>query len=251
MKYIRFVVLVCFSLLCVGAFYYTLSYFEQRGPERIQIKVIAQTGPIKEGLKTDFLAELLDLSVDRPKYLSAEEVEEVLRKSPCIKNVSASYLNAETLYVDYTLRNPVFALIDFENTALDLEGHLFPLTPYFTPKKLPEFYLGLKEILPFEKPLQGKELALATELYHLLKSAIDRIDLSHINESSLGKREIVVVLRLSNDAKHILRLSTKRYKEELLNYQLLKSTVQEGDFIVDLRVPKLAYVTQLKEELIQ
>lgn len=251
MKYVRFVLLVCFSLLCIGAFYYTLSYFEQRKPVRTPIKVIAQTGPIKEGLKTDFLAELLDLSVDHPKCLSTEEVEEVLEKSPLIKNVSASFLNSETLYVDYTLRNPVFVLIDLENVALDLEGHLFPLNPYFTPKKLPELYLGLKEIIPFEKPLQGKEMALATDLYDLLKDGIDRIDLSHINESSLGKREIVVVLKLPNDTRHILRLSTKSYKEELLDYQSLKSTIEAGDFIVDLRVPELAYITQLKDKLLQ
>ncbi|MDN3509304.1 MAG: hypothetical protein P0S93_04740 [Candidatus Neptunochlamydia sp.] len=251
MKYVRFVLLVCFSLLCIGTFYYTLSYFEQRKPVRTPIKVIAQTGSIKEGLKTDFLAELLDLSVDNPKHLSTEEVEEILERSPLIKKVSASYLNSETLYVDYTLRHPVFALIDIENAALDLEGYLFPLNPYFTPKKLPELYLGLKEIILFGESLQGKEMALATELYHLLKGEINRIDLSHINESSLGKKEIVVVLELPNSsARHILRLSTKRYQEELHDYQALQSTVQGGDFIIDLRVSDLAYVTQLKDDTI-
>ncbi|MCB1072564.1 MAG: hypothetical protein KDK96_05605 [Chlamydiia bacterium] len=248
MKYVRFVCLVFFALLCIGAFYYTLSHFEQRKPAKTPIKVIAQTGPIKEGLKTDYLAEILDLSIDNPQHLSVEEVEKVLEKSPLIKKVSASYLNSETLYIDYTLRNPVFALIDLENTALDLEGHLFPLNPYFTPKKLPELYLGLKEIISFEKSLSGKEMALATHLYHLLKEEIKRIDLSHINESSLGKREIVVILELPNGAKHILRLSTKRYQEELLDYQSLKTAVQEGDFIIDLRVPELAYVTHLTQK---
>lgn len=94
-------------------------------------------------------------------------------------------------------------------------------------------------------------MALATDLYDLLKDGIDRIDLSHINESSLGKREIVVVLKLPNDTRHILRLSTKSYKEELLDYQSLKSTIEAGDFIVDLRVPELAYITQLKDKLLQ
>lgn len=243
----RGLILVFSALLCIGAFYYTLSYFEKREPVRTPIKVIAQTGPIKEGLKTDFLAEILGLSVDKPICLSLEEVEEVLEKNPLIKKVSASYLNPETLYIDYTLRKPVFALIDFENTALDLEGRLFPLNPYFTPKKLPELYLGLKEIIPFEKSLEGEELALARHLYHLLKGEINRIDLSHISESSLGKREIIVTLKLPNEAKHILRLSTKRYREELCDYRSLKRVVSEGNFVIDLRVPELAYLTHLKE----
>ncbi|MEM8727781.1 MAG: hypothetical protein AAGE99_03630 [Chlamydiota bacterium] len=248
MKYLFLALSVCFSLLCIGVFYSTLAFFEQRKPVKTAVRVIAQTGPIKEGLKTDCLAELLDLSFDRPKCLSSEKVEEVLRKSPCIQKVSASYPNPETLYIDYILRNPIFALIDLDNTALDLEGYLFPLTPYFTPKKLPELYLGLKEIPPFEKPLQGKEIALATDLYRLLKEEIGRIDLSRIDETSLGKKEIVVILKLSNGMRHILRLSTTRYKEELDNYQALRSTLREGDFTIDLRIPQLGYVTQLTDE---
>lgn len=248
MKYIRPLMLVFFALFCIGLFYFTLSYFEHRKPQKTPIRMIAQTGPIKEGLKTDCLAEILDLSVNNPKFLEVDEVERLIEKSPLIKKVSASYLNPETLYIDYTLRNPIFALIDFENIALDLEGHLFPLSPYFTPKKLPELYLGLKEALSFNEPLKRRELILATHLYELFRGGIKRIDLSHIDEKSLGKREIVVILEYPEKVQHTLRLSTKRYKEELKHYQSVKEKIQDQGLIIDLRVPKLAYITSVEEK---
>lgn len=246
MKYIRSFSLVFFAFLCIGAFYYTLSYFEQRKPAQTPIKVIAQTGPIKEGLKTDYLAEILGLSIDDPKYLDVEDVEQALKENPLIKSVSASYLNSETLYIDYTLRKPLFALMDLENTALDQDGHLFPLNPYFTPKKLPELCLGLEEIIPFNKPLKGEEIALAADLYRLLKRDVKRIDLSQISKSSLGKREIIVILELPNEVKHTLRLSTKNYENQLVDYQILRPAIQEKDLIIDLRVPELAYITSIE-----
>ncbi|QVL58252.1 MAG: hypothetical protein KFB93_04005 [Simkaniaceae bacterium] len=242
MKYIRPLMLVCFALLCIGSFYFTLSYFEQRKPLKTPIRIIAQTGPIKEGLKTDYLAEILDLSINDPKYLDVDEVEKIIGKSPLIKKVSASYLNSETLYIDYTLRNPTFALIDLENTALDFDGHLFPLSPYFTPKKLPELYLGLKEVVSFDEPLKGRKMILAIDLYNLLKEEIKRIDLSHLNEKSLGKREIVIILEYAENVTHTLRLSPKRYKEELDHYLDFKKNVQDQGLIIDLRVPDLAYI---------
>ena len=248
MKYVRPLMLVSFALLCIGAFYFTLSYFERRAPLKTPIKVIAQTGPIKEGLKTDYLAEILDLSINNPKCLDINEVEKIIEKSPLIKKVSASYLNPETLYIDYTLRNPIFALIDLENMALDLEGYLFPLNPYFTPKKLPELYLGLKEMISFDKPLTGKEMILATHLYSLFKEKIIRIDLSRINESSLGKREIIIILKSPKKVTHILRLSPKRYEEQLENYRIFKKVIQDQELIIDLRVPELAYLIPITRD---
>ncbi len=242
MRYVRPILLVCFSLLCIGSFYFTLSYFESRELPKVPIKIIAQTGPLKEGLKTDYLAEILELSANQPKSMEIEEVETILRESPLIKKVSASYLSPDTLYIDYTLRSPTFALIDLENVALDLEGYLFPLSPYFTPKKLPELYLGLIEVPPWSLPLRREEVALANHLYALLGKRVKRIDLSRSNENSLGRREMIVILEYPGGICHTLRLSPKRYEEELRNYQRFQKKVQDQRLIIDLRVPHLAYV---------
>lgn len=248
MKYIRFFVLLFIALVCIEGFYYALSHSEKKEPVQSPIKMIAQTGPIKEGLKTDHLAEILGLSADHPQCLSTAQAAAILKKSPFIKEVSTAYWNAETLYIDYTLRHPTFALIDFEDTAVDLEGHLFPLEPYFTPKNLPELYLGFKKPRSFEKPLGKREMDLAIHLYYLLKGEVGRIDLSHIDESSLGRREIIVMLVLPSREKHILRLSTHKYQKEISDYQSLRKVIQRGDYVIDLRIPKLGFITSFQNE---
>ena len=242
MKYIPPLMVIWFAFLCIAICYVVFSHFEQRVWIQSPIRWIAQTGPIKEGLKTDYFAEILDLSIDHPKYLDIEEVKEILGKNPLIKTVSSSYVNRETLYIDYTLRSPTFTLIDLYNVAVDLEGYLFPFHPYFTPKKLPELCLGLKEIIPFGTSIEQESIVLIKDIYHRLEGTMKRIDLSHIDEKSLGKREIIVIVELANMINHTLRLSVTRYREGLNNYQFLKTLFQKEEVTIDLRIPNLAYI---------
>ncbi|MCP5505771.1 MAG: hypothetical protein H7A38_02685 [Chlamydiales bacterium] len=242
MKTFRVALLVCFSLFCVALFYFSLSTFEKREVPKTTIKTIAQTGPLKEGLKTDYLAELLDLSLDHPQCLELSVVEKRLLESPMIKAVSASYLNPETLYIDYTLRSPKFLLIDLENRALDEEGALFPLTPHFTPKHLPEIYLGLKSLEGLKVSYDDEKKEIAQTLSQMLADTLLRIDLSHVEEPSLGKREIVVIVQ-SGEKKHFLRLPTHEFEAQLKRYLAMREKIQGQELIIDLRVPDLAYLT--------
>lgn len=248
MKYVRPLFMVCFALSCITLFYFCLSYFEKREVPKTPIKVIAQTGPLKEGLKTDYLAELLDLSSDHPKCLEIEEVEKTLLKSPMIKTVSASYLNPETLYIDYTVRTPSFILLDIENRALDDEGIAIPLTPYFTPKKLPELYLGLQKPEEFTQVYSQKKRHLTHKLQQILSPDLVRVDLSHVEESSLGKEEIVVVVK-PKDKYHYLRLPTKGFEKQLSHYLSLKEKIEEEELIIDLRLSDLAYLTTSAKDI--
>lgn len=242
MKYVRPLLMVCFSLLCITLFYFSLSYFEKREVPKTPIKVIAQTGPLKEGLKTDYLAELLGLSSDHPKCLEIEEVEMCLLKSPMIKEASASYLNPETLYIDYTLRTPCFTLLDMENRALDEEGVAIPLTPHFTPKKLPELYLGLQRPEDLISAYNPKKRHITQKLREILSHDLVRVDLSHFEETSLGKQEIVVIVK-PVDKCHYLRLPTKGFEKQLSRYLSLQERIVDQELIIDLRVPDLAYLT--------
>lgn len=242
MKYACPLLMVCFALLCITLFYFSLSYFEKREVPKTPIKVIAQTGPLKEGVKTDYLAELLDLSSDHPKCLEIEEVEIRLLKSPMIKEVSASYLNPETLYIDYTLRTPCFMLLDIENRALDEEGVAIPLIPHFTPKKLPELYLGLQKSEDLISAYNPKKRNIAQKLKKILSYDLVRIDLSHFEESSLGKQEIVVIVK-PEDKSHYLRLPIKEFEKQLSRYLSLQEKIKDQELIIDLRVPDLAYLT--------
>lgn len=228
--------IVFLGLFLTTAFYWVLSCFENPKVTSAPIRSIAQTGPLKEGLKTEYFAEVLDLSVDTPKSLDPEEAEKILRKSPFIKEVEVSLINPETLYIDYTLRQPTYLLGDFSNMAIDETGVPFPLSPYFTPKNLPELILGLKEVAPI--PQERLEL-----VNHIIKQVgdekqISRIDLTHIEEESLGKREIILVLK----NEHTLRLTPKRCSEEIAHYLTLCEQLESKCTVIDLRIPNLAYI---------
>ena len=232
MKLFKPIFLVCVALFSTLGFYAALSYFERHKPPPALIKVIVQTGPVKNALKTDYLAELLDLSVDHPRPITVEETEKILLESPCIKKVAVSLLNPETLYIDYTLRTPQFILGDVENLALDTHGATFPLIPYYTPKRLPILYLGEGH---FEEKIE-----VATHLLELLEDKVTMIDVSNCLEQSLGKREIVIAL-----GHHLLRLTPKRCSEELSHYQKIRMKMGDDSLIIDLRIPSLAYITSI------
>jgi len=248
------------------------------------IKAIVQTGPQKEALKTTYIAELLNLSVDRPTLshrFNLVKAEKMLLSSPVIASAEVKLMEPGIVYVDYTTRQPIAFLQDFENTALDTSKTPFPLFPFFSPKKLPEIYLGVKGSIKWNVPIVGKKIDLAYALLKILDGpmtcdlfTLERVDVSKAFANSLGEREIVVMAmdRLYGNVEdreityclpRILRLSTKDYVQELGNYlrvreQLLVKEREtffaddaEGKLvygptkIIDCRIPQLAFIDEL------
>ena len=74
-------------------------------------------------------------------------------------------------------------------------------------------------------------------------SEITMIDVSNCLERSLGKREIVIAF-----GAHLLRLTPKRYLEEIAHYQKIRMKMGNIPLIIDLRVPSLAYITSIVTE---
>ena len=109
------------------------------------VEYIVQTGPCKEALDSEYLIEVLDLSVDKPalfKTFDTKAAEDKLYADSLIEQVAVKKIKPNMVYIDYTLRKPIAKASDFYNAALDKEGVLFPIHPFFSPKKLPEIYLG-------------------------------------------------------------------------------------------------------------
>ena len=235
MKLVKSILLVCFALLLTCGFYAALSYFECRPKQNADIKVIAQTGPLKEGLKTQCLEELLNLSCDKPSSITAAQAKKRLLKTSFIKEAEVSFLNPETLYIDYTLRVPVFILGDYENLSMDEEKEVFPLSPYYTPKNLPTLYLGVGQ--------KKEKENVAFHLLSMLEDDIKFIDVSKWGEERLGKREIVLGI-----GKHLLRLNTKTYEKELVQYGKIREKIQDEEVIIDLRIQDLAYISRQKTD---
>ena len=281
------------TLLCTGgSFAYLKQYLKKKYQKAFsydnQIHSIIQTGPQKEALKTEYLAEILQISRDVPTsmvFFNEEVAKQRLLSSPLIAQADVKVLKPAALYIDYTIRQPVAWIEDYENVVMDKAGYPFPFYPFLSPKNLPHIYFGLpsfgrrstdsnKPIVRWKEAMTGAYVNLAFSLLQLIHeiglSHVVRIDLSHAFASSCGKREIVltvdhVIVQWHNGLEqqivfpHLLRLGTKNYREQLINYLNLKEELIEQEKknailqinqpflrlrekVVDLRLSKLAFV---------
>lgn len=257
--------IVASTLLISGTSYALMKRIVHRqrlaSHEKIALCRIIQTGPQKQALKTEYLAELLGLSRDFPQDPNRFDVkcaQKRLLSSPLIKTAYVKLIKPETLYIDYTVRQPIAWIEDYDNVVFDKEGFLFPFNPFFTPKNLPAIYFGLG---PFGQPssdpaqpsaswgvaMQGKCVDLALNILDIVTDpkvaglfSVKRIDVSNAFAQSYGTREIVVITEdtivrsLSGKEiqliiPRILRLSTKNYAKELGNYLLLRTQLLEEE----------------------
>jgi hypothetical protein len=249
--------LISVPLGSVG-YYYRYVYLKQKQLARYKIVAIAQKSNDSDALPTSYLAELLELSYDRPTNLyhfDTDQAEAKLLNSPLIRSVKVHAIKPGTVYVEYSLRKPIALWGDFTNTALDAEGTPFPLAPFFSPKKLPEIYLGKDysgQPVEWGKPLAGTHINLALEVHKALQELpglieILRIDVSRAFALSYGQRQIIVMLQqIKRDGIYprTLRFSTNGYKQEIARAVLLlkHSKVPKIAALIDLRVPQLAFI---------
>jgi hypothetical protein len=261
-------------------------YFKKRSQKindpHLALRSIIQTGPQKEALKTRYLAELLGISSDRPcyaKHFDLQSAKQRLLRSPLISCAEVKLSGSDTLYIDYTIRQPLAWLEDYENITVDKEGYPFPFSPFFTPKNLPAIYLGLspfgtpspdpdRPTARFGTPLEGKYFSLALDLLSIVTDpkvadlfSVKRIDVSNAFAESYGTREIVVMTEdtLIQQAQgrevqftlpRILRLSTKHYAQELGNYLKLREQLLEEERQSASASEHLGSTVRLKEKII-
>ncbi|MEN9343834.1 MAG: hypothetical protein RLZZ453_621 [Chlamydiota bacterium] len=222
---------------------------------------IIQTGSEREALPTEYLLELLDLSYDRPmpvKNLEKKKLEKRLLASPLIRSAKVDLIKPGTLYVDYEIRRPIALLEDYVNIAIDKEGYPIPLSPFFSPKNLPAFYLGLgpfgippkdknKPLAAWHEPLRGQLIELCFSILSCVSAldvcdqfAIQRIDVSSALAGSSGRREVVVITQdvfmrhieghdVEYRQKRFLRLHPKHFAKDLGNYLSLRKQLLEQE----------------------
>lgn len=256
---------LAFIFLLGWIFYFFFSIHAKAKDPQYILKTIAQQTHGGDSLKTEYLAECLKLSRDDPVNLyqiDIKEKERLLKSLSFISQAKIKKILPHTLFVSYELRQPVALILDLSNAAIDKEGILFPLMPFFTPKNLPGIYLGMEDGRWGDK-LNDEKIQLA---FHILKSwkkefspllRIKTIDVSKVFSKTFGEREIVLVhedLRGLETAErsflHHLRLPSKEWKLALSNYFTLMKWLEESakpssSLIVDMRNSHLAF---LKEE---
>lgn len=258
--------------------------FRQRAAldPQFAIRSIIQTGPQKEALKTEYLAEWLGISSDRPpssQSFNLQQAKERLMQSPLIAQADVQLISPNTLYIDYTVRQPIAWLEDYDNVVIDKEGYLFPFRPFFSPKNLPSIYMGLapfgvppsdgeRPIAQWGVPLKGKYIDIAFDILKLVTDVkvadlfcIKRIDVSNAFAESCGKREIVIMtedLMIRNMQgkevqfcfPRILRLSPKNYPQELSNYLKLRQQLLEEEKKINLTREEMTPLVRLQETII-
>lgn len=243
--------LVVSGSICLIYYFCKSNELSKSRMSQYNITTIVQTGPQREALKTLYLAELLNLSFDKPTNIYAfneSDGEKKLLASPLIKEAKIKKYPPDVLYIDYTVRQPVALLADYENVAIDADGHLFPVIPFLSPKELPEIFLGLlpfneaannKEGGRWDRAFSTKESSLALEILQLLSATaraknfkIIKIDVSRAFSLQLGKREIILLIENEQLIKKnnqetlcilpfYLRLSTTHFRQELGNFLIL------------------------------
>ena len=244
--------------------------------DQYQIVALVQSNPQRDALKSAYLAEVLDLSLDRPVNLyqfNAKEGVKTLLANPLIKEASIKKILPGTLLINYQLRTPLAYLGDFANTVIDEEGTLFPFRPFFTPKRLPIFILGIREgecqwgcSLKDEHSLK---LAFSIlDQFDALKEdrfRIKQLDVSQAQADSYGQRQVVLVLEEKSqdwnasenpESLVYVRLNSDDPAQALANLKTLQSALFEnkedtvvkdqvkksGMMLIDLRIPHLAYI---------
>jgi len=230
-----------------------------------KITYLVQTGPCREQLHSDYFMELLDLSIDKPPLFSSFNIhkarEHLLQHAPILQDVHIQKHAPDTVYIDYTVRTPLFCLGDFHNVAIDRCGVPFPLYPFFSPKRLPEIFFGETTIeqMTLGKALQGKTWEMAVELLDYMTKAgkdqfvLRRIDLSRVDAAMLGKREIIIVIE--NPQLHYLRCSVRHAMAEIDRYLQLRDFLLSTDHqtltvldkevsyrVIDLRLEQFAFI---------
>lgn len=250
------VLLIALFGSCIGCGYYFYTLFSTRG----YITEISQECSQKEGLTNRYLCELMGLSRDKvllSEDFDVEKAEMILQKCSNIKNAKVQVLPRGRLHINYDLHDFDCIIADFYNRGCSKAGVMFPIEPFFSKKKLLKVFLGIQEIGSEEDLTAYKEYSrflFAQKVMENLQSFsefknIEKIDVSMVEEISLGKNQIVVQLQIGNRV-DILRLSKRNYLNEFTNYTILSSQIEKtsGALVLDFRLEKCAFMKEYKSQ---
>ncbi len=227
---------------------------ERQQNSSYNIVALVQTCPQKEALQNWQLAELLQLSRDEPQNLFTFDTKvatAALLACPVVKKATCRRQPPGIVHIDYKVREPCALLANTSNVALDSERFCFPLRPYFTPKILPELYVGEVDV-SYGASLDSKEATLAFSVLDYVKKGLPvscriiRIDTHNAYAKSAGIQEVVVVLEQSDKTRYI-RFDPRTFKESFDCYKDLSITFDQinsasREQIIDMRSPSIALV---------
>lgn len=252
--YVFLSVLLIWGSLCLAWWYHSRTLQKRQQNPRYTINAIAQLSH-NEPIPSWQLAEVLELSHDVHSNLYCFDTAiavERLQSCPVIKKATVRKSKPGTIHVDYETRVAEAFIADYDNMACDREGTIFPLQPFFSPKNLPEIYLGLRsEKMTWDQKIESEKLDLAFAIIDFVNlhfpscSRLLRVDVHEAFALSAGKQEIVLLFDEENNSSFV-RLKGRAFEKSLTLFLALQAELKkmrnETIQIVDLRSPGLVLV---------
>lgn len=213
--------------------------------DRYLVRWLIHTGPDQQQLPAELLMQLMDLSADPPVNLyglDTEQMRKALLRYPLIKTAKVEKRHPDTVYLDYSLKEPVALIGEHPDIGVDRYGTPIPIQYMQTQRSLPIFWLGVAEdnrdLLRIQQQYR-REIALGLSLIVQLADLLE-VDLRQLHAPVYGLREIVV--RHNDD---LLRLNPNDIRQGLANYLTLSKVEPfSSSSVIDLRIPNLAFVRE-------
>lgn len=254
--YVLLSVVVVWGTLFISWWYHDYTVKRRTQDSRFTIQGIVSSCLDPDFLSSRQLATILALATKEPKNLYAFDLQEAemrCKSFPAIKTAHLSRLRPNAICISYEMRKPYVRMAEFENVALDKEGYPLPLFPIYSPKRLPEVYLGLQSLL-WNEQVASDEFIVASELLQYLDQVlpntfrVSRIDTHNMRSVSRGRQEIVLVLE-GGVCRRYLRLHASNYKKNIQHFLALIPTLdlistQLGQ-IIDMRCYGFALVKSI------
>jgi hypothetical protein len=249
--YIALSVIAIWGTLFFAWWYHSIALEKRQNNAQFTLKTIVSSSKTGDSLTIQQIAELLHITGETPTNLyriDPIQAKIELESYPAIKSAVVKRLRPNALFIEYELRTPYFLLRDFENVAIDKEGYPFYLFPIFTPKKIPELYVGIQDI-SWNIPIRLEEYTCAVELAEYIEKTYPkdikllRIDTHNMHNASRGMQEIVVIFE-ERARRFYVRLDVHEYKKGLKHFLYLRPG-DTPERVVDLRYNGFALVKNL------
>lgn len=222
----------------------------RRADPTYEIKAIVQRTS-GQGVSTNLLMELLDLSTDQPSNLCAFSVihaEKKLKSWGVFKDIQISKVFPDTLVIDYKMKEPLAYLQNRSNTAISAEGDVIPFHPFYSPKKIPVVRLGQDLAWGDSANTDLIQLLNVIQLIRQeLQHSIELVDFSEINNFN---DQIIIHSRFKNKNRW-LRLDKSALSNQIVHYKKILPTLlkweEQNDSnvtVVDLRLPEVALINK-------
>jgi cell division septal protein FtsQ len=253
-SYVNLLFVVVASLLLTSGlafkgyqwWYANLSYI--KNSKQFLISGIYQTGPQKEAISTNQIAELIGLSVDHPTHIydfDPKDAEKKLLSYPLFKTAKVTKKKPSHLLVDYSIRTPYVIVKDYPDAVMDEEGVIFPYRQFFSQKIIPECFLGLSDesFVEEKKKLSIDVLKKASQILQSWSFSISLVDVSSAFVDSYSKREIILSIQQVVDGisfPYYLRLNVLEIEKQLSNFLVLcKELSKQQKLFIKLNSQKI------------